>query len=103
MARTSPAMTNSSATLQDDRALVPKLLAQNALVQVMPGIKQHVHRHIAVHADIDATHATNFVVIGDGGNRALAGFEHFDRHPRLIGQQCTAPTARTEWTDRCER
>src|SRR5262249_14246269 len=81
---------------------VSELFAQDAFIEVVSRIEQHVHAGLEVHGDVDAVHMANFVVIGDGGHRTLARFQHFDRNPRLVRQQRAAPAPRPEWADRCE-
>jgi hypothetical protein len=85
------------------RASVAELLAENALVEAVPGIEQHVHGYAVIHADFDGADGAHLVVVRDSGDGALLGLEHIDGDPRAIRQQGTAPAPRPEWTDGCER
>ena len=59
-------------------ALVAELLAQDALVQAVAGIEQHLHRDRMVHADVDVAHRAHLGVIGDRRDRPPLGIEHAD-------------------------
>src|ERR1700731_1623449 len=63
---------------------VSELLAQNALVEAVAGIEQHGHIDAVIHADLDGPHRAHLVVVGDGGDRALVGFEHLDGDLRAV-------------------
>src|SRR5215470_13582874 len=56
----------------------PELLAQYPFVQIMPRVEQHAHSDFMFHADVDRMHEAHFVVVSDGGDRALVGVEHLD-------------------------
>ena len=79
--------------------LEAELLAQNAFIEIVARIKQHVDRYAVVHADVDAANRSHLVMIGDGGDRSLIGIHHFDRDFRAIRQQCAAPPSRPERAD----
>ena len=61
---------------------MPELLADDALVEAVAWVEQHVHRGGVIHANIDRAHRTYLVVIGDGGYRALSRIEHLDGNAR---------------------
>src|SRR5579862_1133101 len=84
-------------------ASVTELLAQDALVEAVTGIEQHVHGDAVVHADFDRADGAHLVVVCNGGNRAFFGLEHINGDARAIGQQSAAPAPRPEWTDGGER
>src|SRR5580693_6531276 len=52
---------------------VTELFAQDALVEAVAGIEQHVHVDAVIHADLDGAHRSHLVMVGDGGDRALFG------------------------------
>ena len=66
--------------------LHPELLAQDAFVQGVAGVEQHVHGDAAFQPRLHRAHETHLVVIGDGGDRALFGFEHLDGDLGAVGQ-----------------
>src|SRR5580700_8740450 len=82
---------------------VSELFAQDALVETVAGIEQHVHVDAVIHADLDGADRTHLVVVGDGGNGALFGFEHLDGDLGAVRQQRAAPAARPERADRGQR
>src|ERR1700729_3037744 len=84
----------------DRRRSNAELFAQDALVEAVAGIEQHVHGNAVIHADLDGAHRAHLVVVGDGGDRALVGFEHLDGDLGAVGQQRAAPAPRSEWADR---
>ena len=61
---------------------IPELLAQDALVQAVAGIEQHLHRDRCGPSGCRPRGRAHLVVVGDGGDRALLGFEHLDPHAR---------------------
>src|ERR1700688_5172748 len=73
---------------------VSELLAQNALVEAVARIEQHVHGDAVIHADLDGADRAHLVVVGDGGDRALFGFEHLDGDLGAVRQQRAAPAPR---------
>src|SRR6185437_1030410 len=83
--------------------LEAELFAQDAFVEIMTGVEQHVERYRMIHADIDAAHRTHLVVVGDGRHRALFGLHHLDGDDRLVRQQRATPAPRPERADRRER
>ena len=48
-------------------------------------------------------HVAHLVVVGDGGDRALVGFQHLDRDLGVVRQQRAAPAPRPERADRRQR
>ena len=82
---------------------VAELLGEDSLVEAVVGIEQHVHVDRMIHADLDGADGAHLVMVGDGSNRALVGFEHLDRDPRGVGKQRAVPAPRPERTDRRER
>ena len=57
-------------------ALVAELLAQDALVQAVAGVEQHLHRDRVVHANFHIADRADFGVVGDGRDRPPLGIEH---------------------------
>ena len=88
------------ATSLYEHGLIPELLAQDAFVEAVTGIEQHVHGGRVIHADLDRADGSHLVVIGDGGDRPLVAFEHVDPHAGAVGQERAAPAPRPERADR---
>src|SRR5262249_51921275 len=86
------------------RALLEtELLAQDAFVEVVARIEQHVDRNSVIHGDIDAADRPHLIMVGNGGNRTLLGVHDLDRDLRLIRQQRPAPASWAERADRWQR
>src|SRR6266566_3635124 len=75
---------------------IAELLAQNALVEAVPRIEQHLHGDAVIHLDVDRADRAHLVVVGDRGDRTLLRLEHVDAHARAVGQQRAAPAPRPE-------
>src|ERR1700731_4924360 len=73
---------------------VSELFAQDTLVEAVAGIEQHVHIDAVIHADLDGAHRAHLVGVGNGGDRALVGFEHLDGNFGAVRQQRAAPASR---------
>ena len=71
--------------------------------RLWPGSNSMCMAIAVVHADLDRADRAHLVVVGDGGDRPLVGFEHLDGHARAVGQQRAAPAPRPERADRRER
>ena len=67
-------------------ASIAELLAQNALIQAVAGIEQHLHGDAVIHLDADRADRPHFVVVGDGGNRAFSGSSTSTRTRAVSGR-----------------
>ncbi len=84
------------------RSSETELLAQDALVEIVTRIEQHVDRNSVVHGDIDAAHRAHLVMVGNSCDRTLIGVRDLDRDFRLVRQKRAAPSSRAERADRCQ-
>ena len=64
---------------------MPELLADDALIQAVAGIKQHVHSDGVIHVDVHRAHRAHLVVIGDRRDGAFSRLEHFDADAGAVG------------------
>ena len=67
-------------------ALIPELLAQDALLQAVAGIEEKIRGDATVHMDFDCMHAAHLDMIGDRGDRSPLGRKHLDLHSGGVGQ-----------------
>ncbi|SOO32573.1 hypothetical protein XAP6164_990009 [Xanthomonas phaseoli pv. phaseoli] len=103
VARHAVDVTNTRSTLPNPRPSHRKLLAEDALFQIVFGIEQQRDLALRGFADGYFDHVADFVRVGGDADRALVGVEHAEAHLGICLENGAAPAPRAIRRDRRQR